>query len=189
MKNTSRFLYFFLNSFRHPRWDTGISPPELMDFIKSNTPGRAIDLGCGTGTNVLTLAQHGWDVTGVDFIANNIYQSRRKALSAGLNQRIHLYRDSVARLEGIHGLYNLVLDIGCYQGLSDKDREHYQKRVVEILAPGGTLLMYGMINQSGMDFGLTTEDLTTFQMYLRLQFRLDSTDHEHQATWWHFVYS
>jgi SAM-dependent methyltransferase len=189
MKSTSRYLYFFLNSFRRPRWDTGISPPELVDFIKSNPPGRAIDLGCGTGTNVLTLAQHGWDVTGVDFIVNNIYKARRKAITAGLNQRIHLYRDSVARMDGIQGPYNLVLDIGCYQGLSDNDRELYQSRIAEILAPEGTLLIYGMINQPGMDFGLTPEDMAAFQVYLSLHTRIDSTDHDLLSTWWKFIYS
>ena len=31
-------------------WDTGVSPPELLDFLDRHPPGRALDLGCGTGT-------------------------------------------------------------------------------------------------------------------------------------------
>ena len=31
-------------------WDTGVSPPELLSFIDTHTAGRAIDLGCGTGS-------------------------------------------------------------------------------------------------------------------------------------------
>ena len=46
------FWYYF-----HPPWDSGISPPELLEFIEQHPAGRAIDLGCGTGTNVVTLAQ------------------------------------------------------------------------------------------------------------------------------------
>ncbi len=49
-------------------WDTQITPPEVMEFLSGTPPGKALDLGCGTGTNAITLARHGWQVTGVDFI-------------------------------------------------------------------------------------------------------------------------
>ena len=57
---------FNLWYFQRPPWDSGISPPELMEFIRSSQPGRALDLGCGTGTNIITLAKNGWQVTGVE---------------------------------------------------------------------------------------------------------------------------
>ena len=42
-------------------------------------PGRALDLGCGTGTTVLWLAQQGWTAVGVDFSSLAIESARRKA--------------------------------------------------------------------------------------------------------------
>ena len=54
--NFLRRLSFLLWYFRDPPWDTNISPPELLDFINRHPPGRVLDLGCGTGTNVITLA-------------------------------------------------------------------------------------------------------------------------------------
>src|SRR5689334_21905005 len=50
-----RRLSFNLWYFRNPPWDSGISPPELLEFIQTHPAGKAIDLGCGTGTNVITL--------------------------------------------------------------------------------------------------------------------------------------
>ena len=47
-------------------WDTEISPPELINFLETHPPGRALDLGCGTGTNALTISSYGWEVIAVD---------------------------------------------------------------------------------------------------------------------------
>ncbi len=49
-----RWLQFNLRYLGNPPWDTGVSPPELLAIIAEKQPGRALDLGCGTGTNLLT---------------------------------------------------------------------------------------------------------------------------------------
>ena len=76
---------FSLWYFRRPPWDSGITPPELLEYLESRpAAGRAIDLGCGTGTNVITMARMGWQVTGVDFVPKAIDLAREKARKAGL---------------------------------------------------------------------------------------------------------
>jgi ubiquinone/menaquinone biosynthesis C-methylase UbiE len=40
---------------------------------------RALDVACGTGTLALLLAEHGWDVTGLDSSAAMLEQARAKA--------------------------------------------------------------------------------------------------------------
>ncbi len=38
----------------------------LMETVKRQKPGKALDLGMGQGRNSIYLAMNGWEVTGVD---------------------------------------------------------------------------------------------------------------------------
>lgn len=89
-------------------WDTNITPPEVMEFLATATPGRALDLGCGTGTNAVTLARHGWQATGVDFSPKAIREARRKAQQAGL--KIDFYCADVADLGMLSGPFDIKPD-------------------------------------------------------------------------------
>src|ERR1041385_3822376 len=97
-----RRLVFQSMYFRQPPWDTGISPPELFEFIKTHPAGRAIDLGCGTGTNVITLAKSGWRVTGIDFAPRAIKLAKQKAQSMGVQADVTV--NDATKLNGITGL-------------------------------------------------------------------------------------
>ena len=73
--------------FKKTPWDTGITPPEIVAVIESGKVpiGRALDLGCGTGTNAMYLAQHGFTVTAIDVSRRAIALAKRKSRSAQLN--------------------------------------------------------------------------------------------------------
>src|SRR6266511_3280582 len=63
--------YGFLYRTGRTPWDTGVTPPEVVELVEGKTPlppGRALDLGCGTGNEVAYLARHGWTATGVDLV-------------------------------------------------------------------------------------------------------------------------
>ena len=143
MQNLVRRLSFNFWYYRQPPWDTGISPPELLEFIESHPPGRAIDLGCGTGTNIVTLARAGWKVTGVDFAPHAIKLARRKLKQAGIQADVKI--KDVTRLGSIYGPYDLAFDLGCFHGIAQKRRNQYLDQLNRILAPGGYWLMYGSI--------------------------------------------
>ncbi|MGD2158455.1 MAG: methyltransferase domain-containing protein, partial [Anaerolineales bacterium] len=105
-----RQLNFNLWYYRKPPWDTGVSPPELIKFIEENPPGKAIDMGCGTGTNVITLAQHGWEAMGVDFVARAIAKAQRKAEKARVD--VSFFVADVTKLDRVSNSFDLILDIG-----------------------------------------------------------------------------
>lgn len=140
--NILRRLRFSWKYLRRPPWDSGITPPELYDFIASHPAGRVIDLGCGTGTNVLTLAQNGWQATGVDFVRRAIRIAKRKLKAANLQADLRV--GDATNLRGISGPFDLALDIGCFHGIENKSA--YLTELDRVLAPGGHWLLYGFFN-------------------------------------------
>ena len=56
----------------------------LPEFALGWEPGRALDLGCGEGADAVWLAEHGWDVTGLDLSATAIARMRARARDRGL---------------------------------------------------------------------------------------------------------
>jgi SAM-dependent methyltransferase len=177
-----RFMYF-----RKPPWDTGISPPELLEYLQSHPSGRALDLGCGTGTNVITLAQYGWSATGVDFVPRAISKARRKARAAGVQVTFHV--DDAARLKRVQGSFDFALDMGCYHNLSNAGRRSYRENLLARLKPGGDYLLYGFLD-TGEDpegQGIGPEDLSAFQASFELISRKDGTERGWRpSAWFHF---
>lgn len=161
-----------------PPWDTGISPPELYAFMASHPPGRALDLGCGTGTNVVTLAQHGWHATGVDFALKAIAEARCKARAAGVQNEIDLRVGDVVRLDGIAGSFDLIFDLGCFHGLTSEGMDAYAQCVKRLLAPSGTYLLYVHFKDDPTSnrSGLFEDDLRRFAPEFVVSARADGAD-------------
>jgi cyclopropane fatty-acyl-phospholipid synthase-like methyltransferase len=122
-------------------WDSGVSPPELLAFLDANPPGRALDIGCGTGTNALTMAERGWQVIGIDFSSRAIRAARKKARLAGLSPVFE--QADVSRLGQITGPFDMALDIGCFHSLSLAQQSAYARALAGLLRPGGSFLLYG----------------------------------------------
>ncbi len=180
-----RKVYYYIRYMGSPPWESGVSPPELMAFIENNPPGRAIDLGCGTGTNVITLAQHGWQVTGIDFVSKAIRNARRKAKAAGVT--VELRVGDVTKLEILGGGYDLVLDMGCYHGLSSQQRLEYQKNLSVILNPWGTYMLYAFLKKDDLSqHGVSDVDLRQFSKFLHLQSREDDDITFGPSSWFWF---
>jgi 2-polyprenyl-3-methyl-5-hydroxy-6-metoxy-1,4-benzoquinol methylase len=181
-----RYINFNLWYFIHPPWDSGISPPELLKFIDDHPAGRAIDLGCGTGTNVITLARNGWQVTGIDFASRAIQIAKRKAKKANMTAAIAV--GDVTRLNNISGPFDLALDMGCFHGV--EDRVAYLSELKRILASGGYWLLYGIFKSDLYPgrTGMIPTDLELIQSNgFELLSRTDGKDKRERPSAW-FLY-
>lgn len=142
-------------------WDTGITPPEIVQLIAELPPGRALDLGCGTGTNVAYLLQHGWQADGVDFVPQAVELARHKLSGfSAENSAIHCH--DVTRLDSLAGLrapYDLVIDIGCGHGVAAEDQAKYAHDIAALLRMGGIFMLYAIQPTEERAFGWTPHDV------------------------------
>ncbi len=158
-----RLRFDLLYRFGRPRWDTGVVPPEIRRLVEEErlAPGRAIDLGCGTGTSAVYLARHGWDVVGVDFSPKAIGRARRRAAEANVAGSARFLVADVTSLSGIETLFELALDVGCFHSVPRDARARYAAGVARVLRPGATLLIYAFVRESMPGVG-AGEVATTF---------------------------
>jgi SAM-dependent methyltransferase len=125
-------------------WDTGQVAPELSALIEgpgAMPVGRALDMGCGTGTQAVYLASHGWEVTAIDAVPRPLARARARADAARV--KVDWILADVARIErlGLAPGFTLVFDRGCFHGLDDAQRAAYSAAVTNLAGPGATLLM------------------------------------------------
>lgn len=168
-----------------PPWDTNQSPPELLAFIQNHPPGRALDLGCGTGTNAIELARHGWQVTGVDFINQALEKARMKAEQSAV--QVTFLQDDVTRLIDVQAYFDLILDIGCFHSIRQKDRVRYLENIYRLLAEGGTYLLYAFTTEDQRArTGISNHEIASLERKLKLTDRQDGTDRSRRSSWFTF---
>jgi SAM-dependent methyltransferase len=158
-------LKYVMKYLGKPPWDSGITPPELVRVAADLTPGKFVDIGCGTGTNVRYMAKLGWQVSGVDFVPRAIHLARRKLKSSGLLAEFLV--GDVSRLGELplSGPFNLALDMGCFHtvaGGDDRGRS-YVDGLRKIMVQGGQYMLYVHMapeaRQEGPRYGVTHQQV------------------------------
>ncbi len=139
----TRFRLFYRIGFTP--WEGHAIGQGLRDLVEGtpDTPalptGSALDVGCGTGDCAIYLAQHGWKVTGVDYVEKPLEKARAKAGAAAA--AVNFARADVTQLshEGIGSGFDLIVDNGCIHNMSGPDREAYVREVSAVAAPDARL--------------------------------------------------
>lgn len=134
------FYELVYRRFRAP-WDTG-PRKHLVQLVESGGVGpcRAVDLGSGTASNCIFLAQHGFEVTGVDFAAAAIELGRRRAAEAGV--QVDFIQDDLTDLRYLRGKFDLLVDYGTLDDLSPQGRDLYLHNMLQLTHPGSRFLLY-----------------------------------------------
>lgn len=127
--------------FRAP-WDIG-PRQELVELVAGGRlkPCRAIDLGSGTASNCVFLAQHGFDVTGVDYSEAAVELGRKRAKEAGV--KVNFIQDDLTNLRRVTGTFDLLVDYGTLDDLKPEARGLYLKNVLPLTRAGSRFLLYG----------------------------------------------
>jgi SAM-dependent methyltransferase len=149
LMNPAKWLFELFYLWGRTPWDTGITPPEVVELVEGEgvPPGRALDLGCGAGTNSIYLARLGWEVVGVDFSRLAVRRARSRARRAGVEPRF--YRADVTDLSFLAGPFDLALDIGCMTSLPSDGRRRYAAEVGRLVRPGGVFMLYAFLPRPG----------------------------------------
>ena len=139
-------LFYYRSAYRFtkPRWDSSKPRPELEKLVEGRPPGRALDLGCGTGANAVYLAKRGWEVVGVDFVVEAIEAAEARAASAGVP--VSFVVGDVAQLNGagVQGPFDLLVDVGCYHAIPDRLRDAYAAGVGAVARQGADFYLAGI---------------------------------------------
>jgi methyl halide transferase len=128
-------------------WDSGkpdVHLPEVIEAYRVKS-GKALEIGCGTGTNSIWLAQHGFEVTGMDISPTAIATAKAKVTSAGVNCQLLVGDFLVDQVPGAP--FDFVYDRGClhvFEGREELSR--FAWRVADLLAREG--MWYSLIGST-----------------------------------------
>jgi SAM-dependent methyltransferase len=164
-------------------WDTGEPEPLLVEFITSGRiePTRALEIGAGTGTNAIWLAERGFNVLGIDIAPLAI--ERAIAKLDGRELRCRFAALDILASSPPHGPFQFIFDRGCFHIFDEPEESaRFAAQVATALAPGGLWLSLigsteggpremGSPQRSACDVALAIEPALAIQERRATEFR------------------
>jgi SAM-dependent methyltransferase len=122
---------------------SGQPNPQLVTEAADLVPSTALDVGCGEGADAVWLAGRGWRVTAVDISRVALERAADHARTVGpeIAGRITWLQSDLTEEVGFDELFGLVSVQ--FMHLPQPARDALHRRLAELVAPGGTLLVVG----------------------------------------------
>jgi cyclopropane fatty-acyl-phospholipid synthase-like methyltransferase len=135
-----------------PPWDIGRPQPDFVRLAEAGMlKGRVLDVGCGTGEQVMLAASHGAQATGVDIAELAIERARTKAEQRGINATFEV--GDVLHLDRLGRQFDVITDSGVFHVFGDAERPVYVNSLRSATRPGGTYYMMCFSDRQPGDWG------------------------------------
>jgi methyl halide transferase len=136
-------------------WDTGRPDFNLINIVTQMPilKCKALDIGCGTGSNAIWLAQKGFEAVGCDLVEIPIKRALKKA--SYLNLNIPFYVIDFLKDEILEAPFDFLFDRGCFHSFeSDDDRKKFaEKAAFNLKNEGLWLSMIGTCDDKRKEKG------------------------------------
>lgn len=130
--------YDWAKTWRDLPWAHDEATLFLAELCAKRKPGRALDIGCGAGTDSVWLAQQGWDVTALDFIPKALEFTEARAREAGV--AVTPVQADITAWQADQP-FDLVLDHGLLHNLDPARHAAYRQTVLQALAEEGDFIL------------------------------------------------
>ena len=135
-----------------PPWDIGRPQPAIMRLAETGQiTGSVLDVGCGTGENVLYMAERGFAASGVDGAPSAVRKARAKAKQRGLNASFEV--SDALNLSVPERPFDTVIDSGLFHVFSDEDRHRFTGSLGRVVRLGGTYFLMCFSDLQPGDWG------------------------------------
>ncbi len=135
-----------------PPWDIGRPQPNFVMLADAGKlHGRVLDVGCGTGEQVLLAASRGADAMGVDVAELAIQRARAKATQRGISAVFEV--GDALHLDRLSRQFDVITDSGVFHVFDDEERPVYINSLRSALRPGGMYYMMCFSERQAGDWG------------------------------------
>lgn len=110
----------------------------LAELCQQRPAGRALDIGCGSGTDSVYLAQRGWSVTALDFVPKALEYTTQRAAQAGVS--VTPVVADITEWE-VPAPFDLVLDHGLLHNMDPVRYPAYRERLIRAVAEHGDFVL------------------------------------------------